>query len=166
MVMAADRRLDMAIDTTVEAHEASALDHMRGAARCAPDDPDAAPLAEQQPLPPALTREPPESKSAARWAYDRILLYLRNFESQLDAQHEVALGFAGSDAGVLRIEGLGYFDPDLLTFYGQDEAGARTQLIQHVSQLNVMLRAVAKESPPSEPPRRIGFRLDEVGPSV
>ncbi|WP_035025901.1 DUF6173 family protein [Gemmobacter nectariphilus] len=151
--------------TSAEVHEASALDAMRGLARCAPPVPGAAPTVEQEPLPEALTREPPEAKSPARWAYERVLLYLRNFESQLDAQHEVALGFAGSDAGVLRIEGLGFFDPDILTFYGQGEDGARTQLIQHVSQLNVMLRAVRKESPPEEPPRRIGFRLDE-GPAA
>lgn len=150
------------IVTSVEAHEASALDWMRGLARCAPPVPDAAPTVEQEPLPPALTREPPEEKSPARWAYERVLLYLRNFERQLDAEHEVALGFTGSDAGVLRIDGVGFFDPDILTFYGQDEDGARTQLIQHVSQLNVMLRAVPKEGPPEEPPRRIGFRLDEA----
>lgn len=150
------------IVTSVEAHEASALDWMRGLARCVPPAPDAAPTVEQEPLPPALTREPPEEKSPARWAYERVLLYLRNFERQLDAEHEVALGFTGSDAGVLRIDGVGFFDPDILTFYGQDEDGARTQLIQHVSQLNVMLRAVPKDGPPEEPPRRIGFRLDEA----
>jgi hypothetical protein len=59
---------------------------------------------------------------------------------------------------VLQIEGVGYFDPDLLTFYGTDEEGFKTQLIQHVSQLSVMLRAVPKAEP-EEPARRIGFRL-------
>ena len=97
-------------------------------------------------------------KSAARWAYERLILYIRNFEAQLDGEHEVAMGFAGDDSGVIRIEGLGYFDPDILTFYGRDMNGARTQLIQHVSQLGVMLRAVPR--PRAEgPPRRIGFRL-------
>ncbi len=150
------------IMTAAEAHEASALDWMRGLVRCAPPPAEAGPTVEQEPLPAALTREPPEEKSPARWAYERVLLYLKNFESQLDAQHEVALGFAGSDAGVLRIEGIGFFDPDLLTFYGRDDHGARMQLIQHVSQLNVMLQAVAKSGPPEAPARRIGFRLDEV----
>ncbi len=106
--------------------------------------------------------EPEESplieKSPAEWAHERLVLYIRNFEQQLDANHEVALGFAGSDAGVLTIEGLGYFAPDILTFYGRDEEGMKTQLIQHVSQLSVMLRAVPKAEP-EEPARRIGFRL-------
>lgn len=102
--------------------------------------------------------KPLADKSPARWAYERIILYIRNFEEQLDNAHEVAMGFTGGDAGVLRIEGIGYFDPDIVTFYGSDGSGARTQLIQHVSQLNVMLRALPKPQP-DDPPVRIGFRL-------
>ncbi|MBL9049046.1 MAG: hypothetical protein JNK19_02915 [Tabrizicola sp.] len=98
-------------------------------------------------------------KSPAEWAHDRLVLYIRNFESQLDAAQEIAMGFASDESGVLRIEGLGFFDPDIITFYGRDETGAKTQLIQHVSQLSVTLRAVPKEAE-TEPPRRIGFQLD------
>jgi len=97
-------------------------------------------------------------KSPSRWAYERLILYVRNFEEQLDAEHEVAMGFVGGEAGVLRIEGLGYFDPDIITFYGSDGSGAKTQLIQHVSQLNVMLRALPKPDS-AAPAKRIGFRL-------
>ena len=68
------------------------------------------------------------------------------------------MGFAGGDAGVMRIEGMGYFDPDIVTFYGSDNSGARTQLVQHVTQLNVMLRALPKAQPET-PATRIGFRL-------
>jgi hypothetical protein len=114
--------------------------------------------AEDKPLPPALTATPVEAKSPAQWAYERLILYIRNFEEQLDSQHEVAMGFAGGDIGVLRIEGLGFFDPDIVTFYGADADGAKTQLIQHVSQLNVMLRALPRASDDAEPVR-IGFRL-------
>ena len=64
----------------------------------------------------------------------------------------------GGDAGVLRIEGMGYFDPDIVTFYGSDPTGAKTQLVQHVSQLNVLLRALPKQVK-AKAPRRIGFRL-------
>lgn len=113
---------------------------------------------EQEPLPAALDDAAIARKSPAEWAYDRLILYIRNFEQQLDADQEIALGSAGSDAGVLTIEGLGFFEPDLVTFYGRDENGMKTQLIQHVTQLSVMLRAVPKEQT-AEAPRRIGFRL-------
>ena len=110
------------------------------------------------PLPEPMQPQPPKQKSPAEWAYDRLVLYIRNFEKQLDSNHEIAMGFAGSDAGVLKIEGLGFFDPDLITFYGRDEDGTKTQLIQHIAQLSVMLRAVPKAAPEA-PPTRIGFRL-------
>jgi hypothetical protein len=100
------------------------------------------------------------SKSPAQWAYERLIIYLKNFEEQLDNEHEVAMGFTGGDAGVLRIEGMGYYDPDIVTFYGSDPTGSKTQLVQHVSQLNVMLRALPK-SVEQEAPNRIGFRLAE-----
>ncbi|VDC23610.1 hypothetical protein XINFAN_01123 [Pseudogemmobacter humi] len=99
-------------------------------------------------------------KSPAERAYDRLILYIRNFETQLDQSQEIAMGFAGSEAGVLRIEGIGFYEPDIISFYGCDEDGMKTQLIQHVSQLSVILRAVPKHVP-EEPPLRIGFRLSE-----
>jgi hypothetical protein len=98
-------------------------------------------------------------KSPAEWAHDRLVMYIRNFESQLDGQQEIAMGFASDESGVLRIEGLGYFEPDIITFYGRDDDGAKTQLIQHVTQLSVTLRAVPKEAR-AEAPRRIGFQLN------
>lgn len=124
-------------------------------ARCSDD---AAPAAEEKPLPAAMGDTPPEAKSPAEWAYQRMILYIQNFEEQLDNEHEVAMGFTGSDAGVLRIEGIGYFDPDIVTFYGTDTSGAKTQLVQHVSQLNVILRAMPRK-PEHKEPYRIGFRL-------
>lgn len=74
-------------------------------------DPLALATAEDQPLPAALCDNPVAKKSPAEWAYDRLILYIRNFESQLDSDQEVAMGSAGSDAGVLTIEGLGFFEP-------------------------------------------------------
>ncbi|MEO0783550.1 MAG: DUF6173 family protein [Pseudomonadota bacterium] len=101
---------------------------------------------------------PVEGKSDAQWAYERLILYIQNFEKLLDNEHEVAMGFTGDRAGIIRIEGMGYFDPDIVTFYGTDGAGAKTQLIQHVSQLSVLLRALPKTVEDAEP-KRIGFRL-------
>lgn len=151
------------IQTSAELHEATALPcaGVTHADPCAPE------TAEQRPLPPGIARQPVDQKSPAKWAYERLILYITNFEEQLDAQHEIAMGFTGGEAGVLRIEGIGYFDPDIITFYGHDEMGTRTQLIQHVSQLNVLLQAVPKVAP-EEPARRIGFHLarDFSGPEA
>ncbi len=111
----------------------------------------------QQELPPAL-RSPAQNKSPARWAYERMIHYIQRFEEQLDADHEVAMAMTGGHSGVLRVQGMGYFDPDMVTFYGIDPSGAKTQLIQHVTQLSVLLRAVPRHGD-AEKPYRIGFRL-------
>jgi hypothetical protein len=143
------------IKTTAEAEEAATLAGLHEVHA----DPNARNAA-KQPMPKAMTRKSAQKKSPAQWAYERMILYIRNFEEQLDASQEVAMGFAGGDAGVLRIEGMGYFDPDIVTFYGVDSAGSRTQLVQHVSQLSVLLRALPKPKEKAEP-TRIGFRLVE-----
>ncbi|WP_375689147.1 DUF6173 family protein [Pseudooceanicola sp. LIPI14-2-Ac024] len=140
---------DDPIKTTAEAAEADAMPRRHDAH----SDPNADPGG-----PNALTKKPVQAKSPAEWAYERLILYIQNFEKLLDAEHEVAIGFTGSDAGVMRIEGMGFFDPDIVTFYGTDPSGAKTQLVQHVTQLSVMLRALPKPENAVEP-QRIGFRL-------
>jgi len=142
------------IMTSAEAMEAAAM-KTSGAATCDTDGPTPAEL---QPLPEAVTKKKTEEKSPAEWAYERLVLYIQNFEKTLNPEEEAAMGFAGSDAGLIKIMGLGFFAPDMISFYGMDPTGHRTQLIQHVSQLNVALRAVPKEKKDA-PAQRIGFRL-------
>ena len=142
------------IKSSVEVVEGTVLPR----ARVAPCSDRLPPTVEMQPLPASITHETVEEKSPAQWAYERLILYIKNFEDRLDNKHEVAMGFAGGAAGVLRIKGIGYFAPDIVTFYGKDEEDSRMQLIQHVAQLNVVLLAMPKASEVEEP-RRIGFRL-------
>ncbi len=144
--------MEREIMTTAEIAENSVLP------KCHAVHSDPATPAEGKPLPKGVTGKPVSSKSPAEWAYERMILYIKNFEEQLDGEQEVAMGFTGGDAGVLRIEGMGFFDPDMVTFYGSDQAGTKTQLIQHVSQLNVLLRALPKATQEREA-NRIGFRL-------
>ena len=131
------------VKTAAEAYEEAALPRMHEVHTGADQ-----PKSGDQPLPKSVTDKPVKQKSPAQWAYERVVLYLKNFEEKLDNDHEAAIGFAGGDAGVLRI----------ITFYGVDPAGARAQLVQHVGQLNVMLRALPKKVPDAAP-QRIGFRL-------
>ena len=142
------------INTAAEVAEAAAM-KLGGAAHADPDRPCGP---EQEPLPEAVAKTPIDKKSPAEWAYQRLILYIQNFEKTLNAEEEIAMGFTDTGAGVLKIEGLGYFDPDIVTFYGSDGAGNRVQLVQHVTQLNVVLRALPKPKEAAEP-RRIGFEL-------
>lgn len=144
------------IKTTAEAIEAAALPE----AYAVRVDAAKGERVQSGPVPAGIAKKPLEQKTPAEWAYERIVLYIQNFEKELDAEHEVGMGFTGGDVGTLKIQGMGYFAPDLITFYGTDPNGAKTQLVQHVSQLNVMLIASQKEDEQAEP-NRIGFKLAE-----
>lgn len=145
--------MDDTIKTSAEAFEAERLPRLYEVHT----DPAREKVSDEA-LPEAMTKESPKQKSPAQWAYERTVLYLKKFEEQLDNNHEIAMGFAGDDAGVLKIEGMGYFDPDIVTFYGTDPMGGRMQLVQHVSQLSVLFRALPKKVEQAKP-NRIGFRL-------
>lgn len=147
--------MDDDIKTTAEAVEDNAL-RRAGVVHVS----DCGSTPEEEPLPAGMAKTPIDQKSPAEWAYERLILYIKNFEDKLDNDHEIAMGLVGGDTGVMRIEGIGFYAPDIITFYGSDPGGARTQQIQHVSQLNVQLRTLPKHVDQPEP-NRIGFRLAE-----
>ena len=105
---------------------------------------------------------PNRAKSPAESTYERLIKYIGQFEMQLDRDHEIGGRFVsfGDDAH-FHIADVGYWNPDIITIDGFDQNGNRMKLIQHVSQLNVLLVAMRKTTPPEEPPRRIGFYLGD-----
>ena len=140
------------INTTAEAIEAAAMPRRR--------DIHTEGNGHEDGVPEGMAKKPVTQKSPAEWAYQRLIMYIQNFEKMLENEQEIAMGFTETGGGFLRIEGLGHFDPDIVTFYGTDHTGSKVQLVQHVSQLNVLLRAMPKQNE-AEEPRRIGFRLAE-----
>lgn len=87
--------------------------------------------------------------------------YVESFEAELDDEHEVGVRLASfGSVLIFHAEKIGFSRPNLITFYGVTEEGDRVQLIQHVSQLNFLLRAVKRQE---NKPRRIGFLWDMEG---
>ena len=93
----------------------------------------------------------------AHWMYERLARTIRQFEEGLDPEHEVGAKLVsfGPDV-VFHIDDIGYWGPDMIVFHGCDARGHRVQLLQHVSQLNVLLVALEKTQ---DEARRIGLRL-------
>jgi hypothetical protein len=92
-------------------------------------------------------------------AYERLSKYIKDFEAELDNDHEIGARLVSFGQNVtFHIEDIGYYGPDIITFDGRNDAMEKVQLIQHVSQLSVLLVAVRKQQ---EEPRRIGFILDK-----
>jgi hypothetical protein len=111
------------------------------------------------PLPANLPRPEDHAANPAKWMFERLATYIKQFEARLDEQHEIGARLVSFGANLtFHIEDMGYFGPDMVVFYGKNEKGEPVQLIQHTSQLSVLLVAVRKQE---ERPRRIGFILDE-----
>lgn len=94
----------------------------------------------------------------ADYAYEVILDRIKEFEDELDDEHEVALQLASFGQSItLAVTSIGYSNPSTLVFYGYVNGNPAT-LLQHISQLNFLLLSVPKQDP-GKPPRRIGFEL-------
>ena len=96
------------------------------------------------------------SHTSASDMYMHVMQQVTAFEEILDDDHELALLLTPFASDItLAVTEIGYQDPDLLFFYGE-LGGQPAQLIQNISQLNLLLVA-AEKADAEQPPRRIGF---------
>jgi hypothetical protein len=101
-----------------------------------------------------LARQTGASTSAASMR-ERLGRYIYEFESELDLDHEIGAELVSFGRTMtFHITDIGTSGPDLITFYGVTDDGGKLQLVQHITQLSVLLMAVQKID---ENPRRIGF---------
>ncbi len=100
-------------------------------------------------------------ENPAEWAFVRLSRLIQDFEKQLDENSEVGATIAsGPGDAAFTIRDLGFWGPDFILFMGVNGVGRPIRLVQHYTQVNVLLSAMPKEKP-QEPPRRIGFALQE-----
>lgn len=108
----------------------------------------------QKAAPPAT--QPPSNP--AQWMHERLVHQIIEFEKGLGAGFEVGGRFVqGPGSEPLHITNLASWGPDMILFIGEYADGRKFELLQHYSQVNVLLMAVPKAS--NEEPRRIGFEL-------
>ena len=89
----------------------------------------------------------------AKHIYDKVVKY----QSNLNATNDVALVITQfSQSTTILVQNIGYIGYNLVCFYGRGTDGKPLALIQHTSQLNLLLTAA--ERPKTETPKRkIGF---------
>ncbi|NKK92915.1 hypothetical protein GFL95_17005 [Rhizobium leguminosarum bv. viciae] len=95
----------------------------------------------------------------AEWMYERLAKSIIAFEESLDPDQEVGARLVNFSATeVISIDNVGYWGTDLIIFYGRTSDGRKAELLQHITQVNVLLVAVRVEK---EEVRRIGFILKQ-----
>jgi hypothetical protein len=88
--------------------------------------------------------------------FESLVEYVREFEASLDSEHEVGASLASFGSVVtFHIRQIGHAQPNVITFEGVTSEGNRVKLIQHVSQLNVLLMATKIQ--PNTEKKAIGF---------
>lgn len=95
--------------------------------------------------------------SPAESMYERIVRSIAEFEEDLKPDEEIGARLVSFGQGeVIHVLDVGYWGPDLITFEGTNADGRPVRLLQHISQISVLLVALPVEK---GPPRRIGFDL-------
>ena len=85
---------------------------------------------------------------------------IEQFEAALDTEHEVAIHLATFGAALeFRAEKIGFSPSNLITFHGVTHTGERIQLVQHISQVSLLLKAARKLN---ETPMRVSFQFGEA----
>jgi len=100
-------------------------------------------------------------ENPAEWAFVRLSKMIQEFESNLDKNDEVGARIVGLPGdGTMQVEDVGFWGPDFIMFFGRNSNGKPVRLIQHYTQISVVLNAMPK--PEEREARRIGFQLSEL----
>ncbi|MDB5290278.1 MAG: hypothetical protein JWL69_1519 [Phycisphaerales bacterium] len=85
--------------------------------------------------------------------------WIREFDAKLDSEYEVGVRLVSfGQSVVFHLKDIGYWNPSLISFSGESEAGEPVELIQHVSQISVLLMKLPRKNP-SIPKQPIGLEL-------
>jgi hypothetical protein len=92
--------------------------------------------------------------------HKRLTEWINNFDAALDEAHEVGVRLVSfGQTLVFHLHNIGYWNPSLICFTGVTEDGSPVELIQHVSQISVLLMKLPRKDP-SKPKRPIGFAAE------
>ncbi len=107
---------------------------------------------------PVRSSESKHELNPASWMYERVCRQIIDFEKSLKPDEELGGRFVNAPhEGVVHVEDVGYWGPDMLIFHGTDNSGRPVQLLQHYSQTSVLLCTVPKKD---DQAKRIGFVLE------
>ena len=90
-----------------------------------------------------------------------MIKWINDFHKSLDENFEVGLTLVNFGTNIcFHVEDIGYWNPSLISFRGHKEGGEPVELIQHVTQISILLTKMKRENP-QEPKRPIGFKTWE-----
>lgn len=89
--------------------------------------------------------------------HKRIAQWIQEFDANLDQEHEVGVKLISfGQTTIFHLQDMGFWNPSLILFKGFTDEDQPVQLIQHVSQISILIMKV-KRINTSQPKRQIGF---------
>ena len=105
---------------------------------------------------------PPKDQNLADEFHKRLVNWINDYDSELDADHEVGIRLVSFGKTVtFHVEDIGYWNPSLISFHGKLENGDPVELIQHVIQISILLTKLPRLDP-TKPKGKIGFLADDA----
>jgi len=99
----------------------------------------------------------PRDQNLADQFHRRLINWINDFHKSLDEEFEVGARLVNFGQTVtFHIEDIGYWNPSLISFIGKNELGEPVELVQHISQISILLVAMKRENI-EQPKRPIGF---------
>ena len=99
--------------------------------------------------------EEARKQNASLGMFSRVFDQVRVFQDGLSPDEEVGICHAAFGVGVITVKLIGSVDPDIIFFVGSDEHGREVRLVQHMSQVSILLVAVKVQG--QRTARRLGF---------
>ena len=97
----------------------------------------------------------------ADWMYERLVNTINDFKKELPDNMQAGGKLVSFQNITFSIDDIGYWNPDIIKFYGTLNDDSKVELVQHTSQLNLLLVAVPRTDDLSMPRRKIGFVPEE-----
>lgn len=96
-------------------------------------------------------------KIPAELMCERLAQIITDFEASLAPEKQAGAKIANFGNRSFLIDKVGYSEPDLITLSGTLPDGSPVQLVQHITQLNLLLVVARRMDDTSKPRRKIGF---------
>lgn len=97
--------------------------------------------------------------SRAQTMFENIVERIQKFEENMPNDMQAGGKLVSGPGTVFLINKVSYMDPDIILFSGLlPDSGAAVELVQHISQLNLLLTALPRKDDTSKPRREIGFQ--------
>ena len=101
--------------------------------------------------------EIPINANLASEFYDRLINWINDFHKSLDDEFEAGVRLVNFGQTItFHIEDINYWNPSLISFKGHTENGEPVELIQHVTQISILLMKMPRKQR-DKPKRPIGF---------